>query len=186
MNKIYNKQDFKPISFNTNYSIDKYGNIYSNYTKGFLKWSYDKDGYPRVDIYKEGKQRHFKVHRLVWLAWQGDIPSGYQINHKDDNKSNPCLMNLYLGTQKENISDCVLNNHRVGHVWSLCLYDREIKKVITFCPAYKFIDYSGHSNKGRGVKKLFCKNWFKSRYDIIYYKQIESVTTMGDECSPVE
>lgn len=39
-----------------------------------------------------------------------------QINHRDDNKENPSLSNLYLGNQKENISDCINNKHRVGHI----------------------------------------------------------------------
>lgn len=60
-----------------------------------------------------------------------------------------------------------------------------------FCPAYNFIEYYGHTSKNNGIKKFFNKKWFQSRYEVLEYKNIkdlseyQSVTTMGDECSPV-
>lgn len=183
---MINIEDFKPIIFNENYLIDKSGRIYSLKTNKFLKWSFDKDGYPRVDLYVNGKQKHFKVHKLVWITWNGELNEGFQLNHKDDNKLNPSLENLYVGTQKENIADCINNKHRVGNVWSLCVFDKETNEVLTFCPAKKFIKYSGHSCNNGSITRIMKRNWFKKRYNVIYYKQVESVTTMADECKPVE
>ena len=183
---IINKQDFK--SYDDFYYVSRNGEVYSNYSKKILKANLDNDGYPRVDIH--GK--HMKVHRLVWLVWKGAIPDGKQINHKDDNKLNNYVDNLYLGDQSQNRYDCVRNNTNVGHTYYLTIFDKKLNKTLTFCPAKNFIEYSGHPCQNGNVKRMFSKNWFKQRYEIIEYKQIiniiekKSVTTMGDECSPVE
>ena len=66
---ILNQEEFKICPINRGYYISKKGQIYSNFSQKFLKWSIDKDGYPRVDLYVDGKQKHFKVHKLVWITW---------------------------------------------------------------------------------------------------------------------
>jgi len=186
MNKIINNIEFKQCPINPIYYVSKDGQIYSEHKKDYLTWNIDLYGYPRVDMVIDNKQKHIKVHRIVWITWVGNIKPGEQINHKDDDKLNPSLDNLYIGTQKENIKDCFDNNHRVGHVYSLKVFDKNTGKIETFCPASKFIEYSGHNCKSGSISKMMNKNWFKVRYNIIYFKQIESVTTMADECKPVE
>lgn len=59
-----------------------------------------------------GKQVH--VHRLAWQLAYGPIPEGMNICHKCDVTS--CVQNnhLFLGTQKDNIMDCVMKG-RSGH-----------------------------------------------------------------------
>lgn len=169
------------------YYVSEFGDVYSTYSNKFLKHNIDLDGYHRVDIHS----KHMKVHILVYLTWIGPIPPGYQVNHIDDNKSNNHYSNLYAGTQKENINDCINNGHRCGNVYYLTLLDKYTNRVITFCPASDFIQYSGHPNKNGSLKKMFTKNWFKVRYEIIEFKRIPSyeelkgVTTIGDECNQV-
>jgi hypothetical protein len=183
---ILNKKVFK--KFDENYYISSDGQVYSLYSKKILKWNYDCDGYPRVDIH--GK--HKKIHLLVYKVWVGNIPEGQQVNHIDDDKNNPSVDNLYIGTQKDNKRDCINNGHCVANTYYITVFDKDIGKVLTFCPANKFIEYSGHSNKNGSIKKFFNKNWFKKRYEVIEYKNIsnfdmlKSVTTMADECKPVE
>ena len=43
------------------------------------------------------------VHRLVWLAFNGLIPEGIEVNHKDEDRSNPALENLDLTTGYGNL-----------------------------------------------------------------------------------
>lgn len=43
------------------------------------------------------------VHRLVAEAWIGEIPEGYEVNHKDGNKTNNEISNLKIVTPSENI-----------------------------------------------------------------------------------
>ena len=69
-----------------------------------LKGVMDKDGYLLVHLSKEGKKKMFKVHRLVYSAFNGEIPSRMQVNHIDEDKMNNKLENLNLMTCKENIN----------------------------------------------------------------------------------
>ena len=55
-------------------------------------------GYFRVPI--AGKHR--MIHRLVWEAFNGEIPAGLQVDHVDGDKSNNALSNLRLVTASEN------------------------------------------------------------------------------------
>lgn len=163
-----NNSEMKP--YNKDYLVSKDGKVYSLRNKMFLKQNIDKDGYPRVDIY--GK--HIKVHKIVYIAWRGKIPKGHQINHKDDNKLNIHIDNLYLGTQKENIYDCINNNHRVGHFTSCLVYDKDIDKIINFPSVKELIRYTGHSVANGSLSKLKTKKWFNERFTIIKTEDVET------------
>lgn len=53
-----------------------------------------KKGYLRACLNIAGKQVHFMVHRIVWVALHGPIPDGYQIDHRDGDKQNNSIANL--------------------------------------------------------------------------------------------
>lgn len=196
MNKdsiIIGKKEFRRI--NDNYYISSKGEVYSKFSKRILKCQIQNKNnkpYMRIDFYIDGKQRHMLIHRLVFETWVRPLKDGEQVNHIDDDSLNNDYRNLYVGTQKENIQDCFNNQHRVGNVFYLTIFDKEKNIIKTFCPANKFIEYCGHSNRSGSLNKYFNKNWFKKRYEIIEFKRIndlneyKSVTTMGDECNPVE
>ena len=59
-------------------------------------------GYYRVDLWKQSIGKHYKVHRLVWEAFNGSIPEGLQVNHINEVKTDNRLSNLNLMTCKEN------------------------------------------------------------------------------------
>ena len=63
-----------------------------------------RGGYKLVNLWKNGEQKGFLVHRLVASAFLPN-PNNYPcINHKDENKSNNCLENLEWCTVKYNIN----------------------------------------------------------------------------------
>lgn len=179
MNIVIDNIELKP--YDNTYYVSRDGDVYSLYSKKFLKWNIDKDGYPRVDIHS----KHIKVHKLVYLTWVGRDLEGLQINHRDDDKMNPSVDNLYLGTQQENIQDCIANGNRVGNRRYLTVFDKEKNSIFTFSPVSDFIQYCGHPSRNGSVKKMFSKNWFKKRYTIIDYNNDKSVTTIPDECKGV-
>lgn len=192
---IINNKLFKQIRINTNYFISQDGEIYSQYAKRIIKTPINitrNKKYKRVDININGKQKHIPVHRLVYDTWIEKISSGEQINHKNDNSLDNRMENLYKGSQKNNIRDCIANQNRIGHIKYLTIYDKQVEKTITFIPSSKFIEYSGHPCKNQSVQRMFNKRWFKNRYEIINFGQIQnrlhlqSVTTMADECKPVD
>lgn len=193
-NIIYIKdKPFKQFR-NTKYFCSQDGEIYSDWSQKILKQGYRRSGnkkYAYIDINFETGQKHVPTHRIVYETWVGPLKNGEQVNHLDDNSLNNNLSNLYAGSQKENIQDCFKNNHRVGNCWILTIFDKEKQKTITFCPAKDFIEYSGHSCQNGGVSRMFTRNWFKKRYDIISYylckdiNEKKGVTTIPDECKEV-
>ena len=87
------------------YLISTDGKIYSLKSDRLLPQGITERGYKQVDVYNDmGVKKHMKVHRLVYMAHIGAIPNGLQVNHKDENKTNNCIDNLELMTNKENCS----------------------------------------------------------------------------------
>jgi hypothetical protein len=71
--------------------------------------SYSAKQYPRLSIVHQGKAKQFFVHYLVALAFLGERPVGYQVNHIDGDKSNNRPGNLEYVTNQEN------RDHAVAH-----------------------------------------------------------------------
>ena len=69
-----------------------------------LKQGKIKDGYYMVNLYRNNVKKNSLVHRLVWLAFNGAIPEGLQINHRDEDKANNALLNLELVTPSQNMN----------------------------------------------------------------------------------
>ena len=72
----------------------------------FLRNHVHKSGYVIVSF--NGKNKY--LHRIVYNAFCGDIPFGYEIDHKDCNKLNNALYNLELVTHSQNMHRAYHNN----------------------------------------------------------------------------
>src|SRR5699024_7093441 len=59
-----------------------------------LKPRYDKDGYLRVTLYKNGKGKNKSVHRLVLETFVPNLNNYPDANHRDEDKTNNELSNL--------------------------------------------------------------------------------------------
>ncbi|MDV4829909.1 NUMOD4 motif-containing HNH endonuclease [Enterococcus faecium] len=64
----------------------------------------DGMGYLFVNLYKNGKNRGFKIHRLVAQAFIPNPENKPQVNHIDEDKTNNCAENLEWCTAKENMN----------------------------------------------------------------------------------
>ena len=58
----------------------------------------DGTGYRRIMIGK----KHYKMHRLIWIMFKGEIPQGLIIDHIDQNKANNRIENLRLASKSAN------------------------------------------------------------------------------------
>jgi hypothetical protein len=67
-----------------------------------LKTRIDKYGYDTVILRKEGKDKHFTIHRLVAMSFIKNINNYPCINHKDEDKENNFYKNLEWCSVKYN------------------------------------------------------------------------------------
>ena len=101
-------EKWKPIKgYEGLYEVSDFGRIKSTRRQGApggeKKLTENQDGYLRVKLCKDGIDRRFMVHRVVYEAFVGGIPDGREINHIDENKKNNRLCNLEVVTHVENV-----------------------------------------------------------------------------------
>lgn len=101
------------------YQVSNLGRVkslktYVGYSKKekILKPQIDYLGYVHVNLYKNGKLKSCKIHRLVAEAFIPNPNCLQQVGHNDDNKENNCASNLYWTTSLEN------NTHNERHIKS--------------------------------------------------------------------
>jgi hypothetical protein len=86
------------------YKVSNKGSIKSSYSEKVLKNIKDKDGYHRVNLYKNNSMKRFGVHNLVLLSFLGKLDKDvtHHINH---NRSDNRLENLKRVSFRENAQD---------------------------------------------------------------------------------
>ena len=112
---IYKGDDMSKVKltgYDYNYHITDTGRVYKN--EKLLSPANNGLGYLDIKLWKGGKRVHRYVHRLVWQTFVGEIPAGYEVNHKDHNKANNSLSNLELVTHSVNLKKAVEKYGRFG------------------------------------------------------------------------
>ena len=74
------------------------------YKGRILKQHRNEDGYLFVNLSRNGKRRHFKVHRLVAEAFIPNPENKPQIHHRNEQKDMNFVENLSWATAKENVN----------------------------------------------------------------------------------
>ena len=101
---------YKYIDGYENYIIYEDGLIYNENNDRFIKDRKEKNGYMRVGLSKDGKEKHFLVHRLIALSFIPNPDNKKCIDHinriRDDNR----IENLRWVTHSENSQNRCDNN----------------------------------------------------------------------------
>ena len=123
--------EWKDIPEYEDYSISDTGIVWSRITNKALS-QFNHNGYNIVDLNKKGKRTHFRVHRLVMLAFVGNPPKGKtDVNHRDGNKQNNNLSNLEYCSRSYNLKHrhYVLGYKSPRGKREKCLSDIEIDEI---------------------------------------------------------
>lgn len=85
------------------YAVTSCGKVWSYKSKKFLSPGVNGQGYHQVVLVKDGKPKHFYIHRLVAEAYIPN-PNGYDtVDHIDGDKSHNYLNNLQWLSRKDNV-----------------------------------------------------------------------------------
>ena len=94
---------WKPVvGYEGLYMVSNIGRV-MNCRTGRILSDYYHQGYRRVDLCKNGKRKHWRVHRLVAMAFVDGYKEGLVVNHIDECKDNNVWTNLEWMTQADNV-----------------------------------------------------------------------------------
>lgn len=125
-----------------NYSIDEAGNVYSNHSKRYLKPTLNPDGYYRFKV--EGGKA-MKVHRAVALTFLGEPEPNMDVCHRNGNRHDNRLENLYYGSDSDNQRDSLAHGtlaaakinkediEKIHSLYSEGFLQREIAEMYGLC-----------------------------------------------------
>jgi hypothetical protein len=97
---------WKPVKDYDDYRVSNLGNIkslkYGN--EKTLNFSFDKCGYKKISLTKNGVQKTKRIHQLVAISFLNHSPCGLNlvVNHINGKRDDNRLENLEIITQREN------------------------------------------------------------------------------------
>lgn len=77
-------------------------------------------GYGFISWGQRDKKRKYVVSRIAYTIWKGEIPEGMMVCHSCDNSACFNPDHLWLGTQFDNMQDCVKKGRGVDNSGSKC------------------------------------------------------------------
>ena len=103
----------KEIKNYPNYAITDNGEVY-NLRNGKIMRQKDNQGYLTVKLCKNGKPKEFRVHRLVYQAFIGELDNLLVIDHIDENRHNNNVSNLRQIHTRENTNRAKIHPYGMG------------------------------------------------------------------------
>jgi len=105
------EDEWKPIPGFEDYRVNREGEVKNKFGKT-LKPGKLSNGYMHVSLSNDTvKRKHMYIHHIVWVTFNGKVPDGLIICHKDTNRGNNALDNLTVMTQKENFNKPLTIEH---------------------------------------------------------------------------
>lgn len=123
-------------------------------------WTSNPDRSPKIGTYfsarmsrKSAEGHKMKMlHNFVWTLHNGEIPSGYMVDHIDRDGSNCCIDNLRLATKSQNTVNRDLTVKNTSGITGVC-YDKKTKKWRSFITINrKRIEFKYQANKDDAIK----------------------------------
>ena len=100
---------------NGEYQVSDTGVVKTTKTGRILTPTVSRHGYERVCLFKMDRERRYRVHRLVAMAFIPNPDNLPQVNHIDGNKRNNHVSNLEWITNEDNMRHAKEHGLRAGH-----------------------------------------------------------------------
>ena len=98
-----NYEIFMPIKdYEDTYAVSNLGRVKNIKTGKILKPTKETGGYMKVTLYKNGKAKYHRVHRLVISAFKANSDNKPEVNHRNEDKTDNRLNNLEWISHKDN------------------------------------------------------------------------------------
>lgn len=115
-----------------------------------LKQNTDKGGYKYVGLYKDGKVKYIKVHRLVAQVFLHNPDNLPEVNHIDENKSNNRVDNIEWCSHKQNCNHGTRNERMSKNKLN---YQSYSKPVLQYTKDGQFVaEYPSIAEAERNIK----------------------------------
>ena len=134
------------------YAITMTGRVWGYKRKKFLKPRVNK-GYLSVILYKNGKGKNFRVHRLVAETYIPNPDNKPHVGHIDDNPRNNCWDNLYWTTPFNNNNYGSHSESCRGAKKVICLETGKIYRTVSEAAKWLNISQGNISNACLGKRK---------------------------------
>lgn len=163
------------------YSVSREGEVYSSYIGRFLNKTDNGFGYKLVRLidksYIEKKYKPYYVHRLVAEAFLPNPDNHKYVGHKDHNKCNNHVDNLYWTSASTNTKDGVRDskiNYKGRYVNGMVRHPKEKQEA-----AYKEVKLGagvGEVSRKYNINRTTLSSWINKRslkdYTDIWDKEI--------------
>ena len=149
------------------YLVSNFGNVRSfknkKYVNGLpMKVQENRASYMKIILWKNGKRKELKLHRIVCELFNGVPPEGKeQVNHIDGNKRNNHYTNLEWTSSSENTLHAYENGLKNHLRNKRAVVQKSLKgDIINFYPSVSE-SASAVGGNSYGIS-MVCKNKFKS------------------------
>lgn len=164
--------EIKRIEGYESYGVTKDGKIISfKYSSPkILKTWLQKSGYENVILCKNGKRKHFLVHRLVAKAFIENPNNLLEVNHKNKIRNDNNLENLEWSNRIDNLYDSYSTVGPTRNFKECSLVD--IENDILFGPFNSIKEAAEYGEKFLNISKSSLIKYHKSANIIIKFKEV--------------
>lgn len=133
------------------YQVSDEGNIRSK--NGIIRPSKNNSGYLVTHLSKDGRVKSRLVHRIVAIAFLGDVPMGKEVDHINENKLDNRVENLRYLSRFDNASRSTKG-----------VFRKQSNAMEHNPRAKKVVGYIG----GNAVEQLSCAKYLSRKYGVNY------------------
>ena len=137
-----------------NYQVSWWGRVLNTTTGRILKGSMT-NGYLRVGLCKNGKQKLLSIHQLVAREWVPNPENKRCVDHIDNDKVNNHLENLRYATRSENSRNSPKTNLARSSIYKGVCFNKPRKKWMAYIRINEKLKNLGYFDNEREAAEVY-------------------------------